>query len=91
MNKRAIYTGLTLLLVGGCIKATNTGYSMKVAQVNHSIGLIEVKFIVVPDDLRLICHGNTKQYNTGDFVKIETANGDVHFGDIKCNAVRWDK
>jgi len=91
MNKRALVAGLTLLLVGGYIKATDTGYTMKVAQVSHTTGDIEVKFVTVPEDFRLLCHGDTRKFNTGDYVKIETGNGDIHFGAVKCQGAIWVK
>ncbi len=91
VNKRSIITGLTLLLVGGYLKASDTTYTLKVAAVSQTNGEVQAKFLVTPEDMRVICHGDTHGISTGDYIKMEVKNGLFTIAGTKCTEIRWIK
>jgi hypothetical protein len=57
--------------------------------VDGRLQSMEAKFVSMPDDLRVICVGDTKGISVGDFVKVEWKSGQLMAGKMKCAQVKW--
>lgn len=91
MNKRAIIGAAVLIGSALAVKANDTPYTLKVIVVNKVAGHVEAKFIVAPEDLRLICDGDVTGIQDTDYVKVKFKDGDFYIGKAKCGQVRWYK
>lgn len=69
--------------------AADTTYTVKVVAVDHGQQRLEAKFVVMPEDLRLVCHGEAKKVFAGDYVKVEFKDGKTMIGGAECNQVLW--
>lgn len=69
--------------------AADTTYTVKVVSVDHGNQRLEAKFIVMPQDLRLVCHGEAKKVFAGDYVKVEFKGGKTTIAGADCDQVLW--
>jgi hypothetical protein len=69
--------------------AADTTYMVKVIRVDHAAQQLEAKFIVMPEDLRLVCHGEAKKVFAGDYVKVEFKGGKTMIADADCDQIMW--
>jgi hypothetical protein len=93
MNKRAIYTALGLTLLGvATVRSQDTDYTVKITDVDKAQGYLAARFVIVPQDLRIICKGaDIRKVFAGDYVKIEIRNGvfAVKGTDATCAQIGW--
>lgn len=85
--------GAALLLCGWKVTArpAYTTYSVKVMVVDHGKQRVEAKFVVVPEDLRLVCHGEAEKTFVGDYVKVEVKDGKFQIAGAVCTEIAWLK
>lgn len=65
---------------------------VKVVAVDRSALAVEARFTVVPDDLRMICHGEARNLFVGDWVKVQFKNGKsltLAGTKLDCDRIRW--
>jgi hypothetical protein len=89
VNKRALLTASLLTLCGWAVKASETSYTLKVMAVNRTAGRIEAKFMVVPEDMRLVCYGKVENIYETDYIKVEYKDGHVFIKGAECTSVMW--
>ncbi len=89
MNKRAILAALALTLCGWRLRASDTSYTVKVVSVNRNEGRVEARFVVLPEDLRLVCVGKVDNVFETDYVKVEYKNKEVYIKGAKCVSMLW--
>jgi len=92
MNKRALITAVGLTLLGVAVKGQDTDYTVKVTDVDKAQGYVVARFVVVPQDLRIICKGtDVQKVFAGDYVKLEIRKGEfaVKGTDATCNQIGW--
>lgn len=91
--KRATHYGLVFLagvtLGAAIVRASNTNYTVKVTDTNEAEHVIVAKFVVVPEDLRIVCHGDWGKEFVGDYVKISYKEGNFYIGKALCKEMRW--
>lgn len=71
------------------VLAADTTYTVKVVSVDRGTQRLEAKFIVMPRDLRLVCHGEAKKVFAGDYVKVEFKGGKTTIAGADCDQVLW--
>jgi hypothetical protein len=91
VNKRILFAALALIFFGTLVQSQEPEYYIKVAGIDKTKGEIEGKFITVPEDLRIVCHGDVRKFNEGDYTKLYFRNGNFTVGDAQCTSVRWVK
>jgi hypothetical protein len=94
MNRRAIYTALGLTLLGVAVRGQDADYTVKVTDVDKAKGYVLARFVIVPQDLRILCKGtDVNKVFAGDYVKIEIRNGKfaLKTTDAVCDQVAWLK
>jgi len=92
INKRIILTALVLIFFGALVHSQEyPEYYVKVAFVDKTKGEIEGKFMSIPEDMRIVCHGDVQKFNEGDYTKVQYRNGVFAVADAKCTEVRWLK
>jgi hypothetical protein len=69
--------------------AQDTGFRVKVLLVSGTDKRLEAKFATIPDDLRLICHGDPQGMFVGDFVKVEVKDNKFVIGKLQCGEMAW--
>ncbi|GAC1632842.1 MAG: hypothetical protein NVS9B14_06590 [Candidatus Acidiferrum sp.] len=67
----------------------DTTYTVKVVVVDQAGGLVEAKFLVLPQDLRIVCHGEAKKIFVGDYAKVEIRDGKFAIGKTVCDQMKW--
>ena len=83
-----IVVALVLLLAGWAIcRAQDTGYRVKVVLASGQ--RMEARFVTIPEDLRLICKGDSKGMFAGDYVKVELKDNVFTVGKMSCTEVAW--
>lgn len=83
-----------LLMLGWIVtvaRPSDTTYHVKVMSVDHGKQRLEAKFLVVPEDLRLVCHGEAKKVDVGDYAKVEVKDGRFVIAGAVCTEVAWLK
>ena len=50
---------------------------------------IEARFVIVPEDLRLVCEGAVRKVFVGDFVKVDFREGKVWVEGLECKQIAW--
>jgi hypothetical protein len=91
---RAIFIAVCLTLLGvATVRSQDTNYSVKVTDVDKVKGYAAARFIIVPQDLRIICKGDVQKIFVDDYVKIEIRNGlfAIKGTDTVCNQIGWYK
>lgn len=91
---KKIVLRVLIFLIGVAIgwriaRADDTTYRVKAVVVDESHKLLEAKFVVLPDDLRLVCHGEVKKIASGDYLKVEYTKDGFWIGNLACTEVRW--
>lgn len=71
------------------VLAADTTYTVKVVRVDHAAQSLEAKFIVMPEDLRIVCHGEAKKVFAGDYVKVEFKGGKTMIAGTDCDQIQW--
>ena len=89
MNKRAILAALALTLCGWRLRASDTSYTVKVVSVNRNEGRVEARFVVLPEDLRLVCVGKVDNVFETDYVTVSHKDGFFYIRGAKCNEILW--
>lgn len=88
--KRALILAAVLLPAGWvCARGKDTTYTVKVVTVDHEAQLLEARFMVMPEDLRLVCHGDAKKVFVGDYAKVEYKGADFAIAGTICKEVKW--
>lgn len=87
---------LTILLTGGWrLNASDTTYRLKVVVSDHSTGHVEAKFTTMPEDLRIVCEGETNNLPfENDYVRIDYDDKHgytVHGTKLQCKGFVWVK
>jgi hypothetical protein len=84
---------ILLALAGLAIcRAEDTTYRVQAVVVDEAHKLVEAKFVIVPEDLRLVCHGIVTKVSAGDYLKVEYKKGSGFWvGNLACTEVRWEK
>lgn len=80
---------IALILTIAVCRGQDTSYRVKVAMVSNKRQRMEGKFVIVPDDLRIICRGDTAGISEGDYVKVEFKNGQLMAGKMSCDSMAW--
>ena len=70
-------------------KAQDTGYRVKAVLVRSAEKRMEGKFLQVPDDMRIVCEGDTSGISEGDYVKIEFKGKRIVAGKLTCTSIGW--
>lgn len=91
MKRAAILAAVLLVGEGAELRGTDTTYRMKVMLVDHGAKRLEAKFTVVPEDMRLVCHGEAKEIYVGDYAKVEFKEGKFMIAGTVCTEVAWLK
>lgn len=89
MNKRATFVAVCLTLLGWRTLGQDTGYSVKVTDVDKAQGVVVARFVIVPQDLRIVCRGDVSKVFADDYVKVVNHDGVFKIGGATCNEVRW--
>jgi len=90
MNKRAIYCGLSLAVIfAATLKGQEADYSVKVTSVDHANEVVEAKFVIVPQDLRIVCYGDPGKVYVDDYIKVIAKNGTFKIGKAVCSQIKW--
>lgn len=89
MKLAAMFVLGVLLGAAWGVFAADTTYTVKVVSVDHGAQRLEAKFIVMPQDLRLVCHGEAKKVFAGDYVKVEFKDGKTTIAGADCDQVLW--
>jgi hypothetical protein len=92
MNKRILASAVGLTLMGWVICRGDSGYRVKIVDIDRAGGNIMAKFVVAPSDLRIFCKGtDVSNISVGDYVEIKRKNEVlviVH-SDARCDKVMW--
>ena len=70
-------------------RGSETGYQVKAVMVSGEGRIMEAKFVVLPEDLRIVCEGDPKGISVGDYVKLEIRSGKFYARKMECNGIRW--
>lgn len=90
MNIRPFILGAVLLVAGLELRASKTNeFYVKVSAVNEAKGQVETRFVVVPDNIRLVCEGDVKNVFVGDYQRVDIKADAPHMGKLTCNKFRW--
>ncbi len=84
---RLFVAALLLVATIAICQGEDTGYRVKAVMVGN--GHLEAKFVVMPDDLRLVCNGDTKGISTGDYVRVEIKDHVFVIGKTTCEQIKW--
>jgi hypothetical protein len=79
---------LTLAAIAAC-RAQDAGYRVKAVLVHSAERRMEAKFVVIPQNLRIICQGDTAGISEGDYVKVDFKNGKLVAGKMVCDSIAW--
>lgn len=90
---RAVWVAALLALAwASTARSRDTQYRMKVMLVDHAAKRVEAKFIIAPEDLRIVCHGEAKAVFVGDYVKVEVnKDGQFVIAGTTCTEMAWLK
>ena len=83
-----------VLLPAAWACARDTGYTVKVVVADRAAGHVEARFVVMPEDLRIVCEGEVRKVFEGDYVQMELdKDGDFSLKGTKtkCRQVKWLK
>lgn len=83
---------LAALILGAVAVARSQGdrsYRVKLVVVDHGQQVIEGKFVVMPDDLRIVCHGDPGKMFAGDYVEVRFKDHKTFIGKAECSEMKW--
>jgi hypothetical protein len=91
MKVLLFFAAIVLAAMAEPARPAETTYTVKVVVVDQGNGLVEAKFMVLPEDLRIVCHGEAKKIFVGDYAKVEIRDGKFAIGKTVCDQMRWMK
>lgn len=64
---------------------------MKVTSVKQDTGDVEMRFMMVPDNLRMVCKGDARSLSVGDYVHVYVGEPAPRIvkTEVTCEMVKW--
>lgn len=89
MTRKIIAFAALLLGAFAVCRANDSGYYMKATLVEPSQQVMEAKFVITPEDLRLVCKGDTRGISVGDYIRVERKLDKFVVGKMECFGMKW--
>jgi hypothetical protein len=89
VKRAAILASVLTLAAIAASRGQDNSFRVKVAMVNSQQKRMEGKFVVMPDDLRIVCAGDPSGMSVGDYVKVEFKNGKPVIRKMVCDQIAW--
>lgn len=89
MTRKIISFAALLLGAFAVCRANDSGYYMKATAVDSAQQTMEAKFVITPEELRLVCKGDTRGISVGDYIKVERKLDKFVVGKMECFGMKW--